>query len=89
MSDRYVAETIEYARNHPLVGVGMPVDIFDNSTLDEWIGEGIIVHMYWSNYYYQYICDVRGVNCVWPCVMAGRLEPLRRTHGGWIVAVLG
>ena len=87
-ANRYACEIIEDARLHPSIGIGMPVDVYDNENLYEWIGEGVIVSMFWSNYYYQYICDVRGVDCVWPCVMAGRIEPQRMLRGSWVVGVV-
>lgn len=89
-TDQYAREIIEDARLNPSLGVGQPVDVYDNEALYEWIGEGTIVHMVWSEYYCQYVCDVvdKCNGWVWPCVMAGRLEPIRRLHGSWVAKIV-
>jgi hypothetical protein len=62
--------------------------VYDNDNIYHQIGEGVIVSMFWSEYFYQYICDVRGTDCVYPCVLAGCLEPIRRSSGSWVERVV-
>ena len=86
--EAYLDEIIQDAKNNPTIGIGMPVWVYDHNNVNECIGEGVIVSMYWNNYFCQYIVDVRGADCVYPCVMAACVEPMRRTYGQWIMEVV-
>jgi len=84
----YEYALIEDAKANPRIGLGMPVWVYHHDEPYKYLGEGIVVHMHWSRFYEQYVVDVRGSDCVFPCVLAGCLEPIRRSRGMWIEEVI-
>ena len=84
---QYEHELIEDAKANPKIGVGMPVEVYAYDDPCCKIGEGIVMSVAWSGFYCQHYADVRGVDCVWPCVLAGCLEPIRTQY--WVRGVIG
>lgn len=82
----YENDTITYAREHPHIGEGMLVSVYDEATGTEFIGCGIVVRdtMRWSEFFCQYLVNVSLRDSVLHNIVAGRLE---RFVGGSLTGV--
>lgn len=73
---KYENETVTFAREHPHICETMLVRVYDQEEGLHFIGYGIVcpATMRWSEFFFQYVCDVSMNGCVLHNVVAGRLE---------------